>query len=51
MKQVPMEQQIIIPHACPAIIEKEIFEKVQEKLQQQSNQWNYTKGRNHLLSV
>lgn len=50
MKQVPMEQQIIIPHACPAIIEKEIFEKVQEKLQQQSNQWNYTKGRNHLLS-
>lgn len=49
-EKVPIEQQIIIENNHPAIIERGIFNEVQEMLDKKTNEWNYTARGKHLLS-
>jgi len=48
--KVPKEQHIVILNHHPAIIERSVFEIVQEMLDKQTNEWNYTGRKRHLLA-
>lgn len=48
--KVPKEEQIIISNNHEAIIDKNTFNIVQEMLDKQTNEWNYSNRKNHLLT-
>ena len=45
----PIEEQIIVENGCPAIIDEETFNKVQEILEERSNGRAKNKGRHHYM--
>ena len=48
--KVPQKQQIIIKNNHEAIIDRKTFNTVQEMLDKQSNEWNYSNRKRHLLT-
>lgn len=48
--KVPKEERIIIMNHHPAIIDRPTFELVQEMLIKQTNEWNYSDRKRHLLA-
>ncbi len=50
IKNVPLDEQIIIPNHHCAIIDKSTFNAVQNMLDKKSNEWNYSNRKRHLLS-
>lgn len=50
MIKVPKEQHVIVLNHHPAIIERSTFEIVQEMLDRQTNEWNYSGRNKHLLT-
>lgn len=48
--KVPKEQHVIILNHHSPIIERNVFEIVQEMLDKQTNEWNYTGRKKHLLT-
>ena len=48
--KVPQKQQIIIQNNHEAIIDRKTFNTVQEMLDKQSNEWNYSNRKRHLLT-
>lgn len=48
--KVPPKQQIIIANNHEAIIDRKTFNTVQEMLNKQSNEWNYSNRKRHLLT-
>lgn len=50
MVKVPEEQQVIILNHHPAIVDRSLFETVQEMLDKQTNEWNYSGRNRHLLT-
>lgn len=49
-KKVPQKEQIIIANNHEAIIDRKTFNTVQEMLNKQSNEWNYSNRKRHLLT-
>ena len=47
---VPKEEQIILLNNHEAIIDRNTFNTVQEMLDKQSNEWNYSNRKKHLLT-
>lgn len=50
MQKVPKDMQIIIQNNHQPIIDRKIFETVQEMLDKQTNEWNYSNKTKHLLT-
>ena len=50
IKKVPEEEQIVILNNHEAIIDRNTFNTVQEMLNKQTNEWNYSNRKNHLLT-
>lgn len=50
MAKVPKEQQVIFLNHHEAIVDRSTFEIVQEMLDKQSNEWNYSNRNRHLLA-
>lgn len=48
--KVPKEEQIIISNNHEAIINRNTFNTVQEMLDKQTNEWNYSNRKKHLLA-
>lgn len=48
--KVPKEEQIIISNNHEAIIDRNTFNTVQEMLNKQTNEWNYSNRKKHLLT-
>lgn len=48
--RVPKEEQIIISNHHSPIIDKSTFDTVQEMLDKQTNEWNYSNKKKHLLT-
>ena len=48
--KVPQKQQIIIKNNHEVIIDRKTFNTVQEMLDKQSNEWNYSNRKRHLLT-
>jgi len=48
--KIPTEEQVVIVNHHPAIIDRETFEVVQEMIEKQTNEWNYTGRKRHLLA-
>lgn len=48
--KVPKEQQVILLNHHEAIIDRSTFEIVQEMLDKQTNEWNYSNQNRHLLA-
>lgn len=49
-QKVPKDQWVIIKNNHPAIINKSTYETVQEMLKKQTNEWNYSGRKRHLLA-
>lgn len=47
---VPKDEQIVVPNNHEAIIDRNAFNVVQEMLNKQTNEWNYSNRKNHLLT-
>lgn len=50
MEKVPVDRHIVIENNHPAIIDRKIFDEVQEMLDKKSNEWNYSARKKHLLA-
>lgn len=50
MAEVPKEQQVVLLSHHEAIVDRTTFEIVQEMLDKQSNEWNYSTQNRHLLA-
>lgn len=50
IEKVPEEEYVIIPNHHEAIIDRETFDLVQEMLDKQTNEWNYSSNQKHLLT-
>lgn len=50
VQKVPKDMQIIIQNNHQPIIDRKIFDTVQEMLDKQTNEWNYSNRKSHLLS-
>ena len=48
--KVPQKEQIVILNHHPNIIERNTFETVKEMLDKQTNEWNYSNRKKHLLA-
>ncbi len=48
--KVPDKEQIVILNHHPAIIDRSTFETVKEMLDKQTNEWNYSNRKKHLLA-
>lgn len=48
--KIPTEEQIVIMDHHPAIVDRATFETVQEMLIKQTNEWNYSDRKRHLLA-
>ena len=48
--KVPENEQIIIPNHHQAIVDRFTFETVKEMLDKQTNEWNYSNRKKHLLT-
>lgn len=48
--KVPEAEHIIIQNHHPAIVERNVFNTVQEMLDKKSNEWNFSGRKRHLLS-
>lgn len=47
---VPKDEQVIVPNNHEAIIDRNTFDTVQEMLNKQTNEWNYSNRKRHLLT-
>ncbi len=47
---VPKDEQVIVSNTHEAIIDKNTFDTVQEMLNKQTNEWNYSNRKRHLLT-
>lgn len=47
---VPKDEQIVVPNNHESIIDRNTFNVVQEMLNKQTNEWNYSNRKNHLLT-
>ena len=50
VEKLPQEEYIIISNNHEAIIDRETFNLVQEMLDKQTNEWNYSNSQKHLLT-
>ena len=48
--KVPKEEQVVIMDNHQAIINRDVFNTVQEMLDKQTNEWNYSSKKRHLLT-